>query len=65
MISSPCRDCINKNQSKDKCLYDCKALQEIQSTHLKMRGGVFSNTVDSTEEDRHTILLSSGKAGSL
>ena len=56
MISSPCKDCQNKNFPKDECLKHCKLLQEIQGMQLARRESNVYTAVDFTEESRFQIV---------
>lgn len=55
MISSPCKDCHNKNLPKDECLKSCKMIQNIQGMQLARRESNAYMAVDFSEEYRFQI----------
>jgi hypothetical protein len=55
MISSPCKECRNKNFPKDECLKSCELIQNIQGLQLARRETNVYTAVDFSEESRFQI----------
>jgi hypothetical protein len=55
MISSPCKNCPKRNQSKEDCSKDCELLQKIQGFQVTAKGDAYSQAIDYSEECRYVI----------
>lgn len=55
MISSPCRNCRNKDVPKDKCAKDCRLLIEVQQLHASVEESRLVYAIDVLEEYAITI----------
>jgi len=55
MISSPCADCIKKNQPKETCLKDCAILEAIQLYQVSFGKSYVINAIDYAEEGRFSL----------
>lgn len=60
MISSPCKTCDRSNQSKEDCYKDCELLQTIQDIQLSEKEASITPGIDPSEENRFTIIHSTG-----
>ena len=54
MISSPCKECKKRNQSKDECLEDCPLIQGLQSLAIS-ESSVLSTSADYTDDLRFAV----------
>ena len=52
MISSPCADCIKKNQPKETCVKDCAILEAIQLYQVSFDKSYAVHAIDYAEEGR-------------
>jgi hypothetical protein len=52
MISSPCADCIKKNQPKETCVKDCEILEAIQLYQVSFDKSYAVHAIDYAEEGR-------------
>ena len=60
MISSPCKNCPNRYQDKEKCMKDCKILQAIQELQISFKEkGEFNlaPAIDCADEGRFSIAV--------
>jgi hypothetical protein len=49
MISSPCKTCDRKNQSKEDCYKECELLQAIQKIQLSVKEDLKESGIDHSE----------------
>lgn len=52
MISSPCANCIKKNQPKETCVKDCELLHMIQLYQVTVEKSYVMPAIDYAEEGR-------------
>ena len=52
MISSPCRNCENVNQSKDECATTCRQLEEIRRLQFSNRDIRVCRAIDYADDNR-------------
>jgi len=52
MISSPCANCIKKNQPKETCVKDCEILEAIQLYQVSFDNSYAIHAIDYAEEGR-------------
>ena len=55
MISSPCRNCENKDMPKDECLETCRKLDEIHRLQFSRREISICQAVDYADDNRFLI----------
>ena len=55
MISSPCRNCENKDLSKDECVTTCRQLKEIRSLQFRNRDISISRAIDYAGDNRFLV----------
>jgi hypothetical protein len=55
MISSPCRQCDKKYQSKDECIDTCRKLAEIRRMQFSRREISVCQAVDYADDNRFLI----------
>ncbi len=55
MISSPCAKCIRKDQPKDECVDNCRALHEIQVYQVSLNEFSRISAINYVESGRFAI----------
>lgn len=55
MISSPCANCIKKNQPKETCVNDCEILHAIQLYQVSVEKSYVMPAIDYAEEGRFCL----------
>ena len=55
MISSPCTNCLKRNQPKETCAKDCEILQAIQIYQVSIEKGCIIPAIDYAEEGRFCV----------
>jgi hypothetical protein len=55
MISSPCRNCERKYQSKDECLETCQKLAAIRNMQFSRREVNICHAIDYADDNRFLI----------
>ena len=55
MISSPCRNCEKKDQSKDECVTTCRQLEQIRRIQFHNRDINISHAIDYAGDNRFLV----------
>ena len=55
MIASPCKNCPERNQPKERCIKHCELLQTVQNIQHAFKEGVGISGIDCAEVDRFTL----------
>jgi hypothetical protein len=55
MISSPCENCLKKNQPKENCVDECEILNAIQLYQVLNEREFFISAIDYSEEGRFCL----------
>ena len=58
MISSPCKLCDRRDQSKETCYKDCTLLQGVQDIACVAQKDLVAYGIDTAEDGRFAIHLS-------